>query len=92
MCYSRGRKTPVDTLRVSCDIKRALKQQGALAHSIQIESVDSITKTALGKAPLIKARSSSVRSPQQLNVLILEEERSTYFSQLSHSRTLPANL
>jgi hypothetical protein len=58
MCYSRGRRT-LSTHSVSCDIKRALEQQGALAHSIQIESVDSITKTALGKAPLIKARSSS---------------------------------
>ena len=46
----------LDTARISADIERALEQQGALSRHVQIERVDAVTRTALGKAPLIRTR------------------------------------
>jgi putative adenylate-forming enzyme len=49
----------IDTLRVSSEIEQALRQQGALPLPIFIERVEEVTKTALGKAPLVRARFTS---------------------------------
>jgi phenylacetate-CoA ligase len=55
----------VDTLRVSSEIARALEQQGALPRAVRVERVEEVTKTALGKSPLVRARFGSPnRSPQ----------------------------
>jgi phenylacetate-CoA ligase len=53
----------VDTLDISSEIERALQENGALARPIHIERVEEVTKTALGKAPLIRALSSSSAPP-----------------------------
>jgi len=55
----------VDTLDISSEIERALEENGALARPIHIERVEEVTKTALGKAPLIRALSSSSAPPTQ---------------------------
>jgi putative adenylate-forming enzyme len=49
-------ESPIDTLRLSSEIERTLEQQGALPRPIRIELVEEVTKTALGKAPLVRAR------------------------------------
>jgi phenylacetate-CoA ligase len=54
---------PLDTVRISSEIERALEQQGALSIRVHTEQVEDVTKTAFGKAPLIRARSSSLQSP-----------------------------
>ena len=49
---------PVDTARVSSEIECPLEQQGASPIRVHAEQVKEITKTAFGKAPLIRGRSS----------------------------------
>jgi phenylacetate-CoA ligase len=49
----------LDTVRISSEIEGALEQQGALPIRVHTEQVAEVTKAALGKAPLIRARSSS---------------------------------
>jgi phenylacetate-coenzyme A ligase PaaK-like adenylate-forming protein len=48
----------LDTLRIASDINRALEQQGAVPPSIRVECVKEVTRTTLGKAPLVRARHS----------------------------------
>jgi phenylacetate-CoA ligase len=50
----------VDTLRISSEIERALEKEGALPRAIHIERVEVVTKTALGKAPLVRALSKPI--------------------------------
>jgi putative adenylate-forming enzyme len=50
---------PLDRVRISSDITEAIEQRGAVAPPIRIELVVEVTKTALGKAPLIRSRSRS---------------------------------
>jgi phenylacetate-coenzyme A ligase PaaK-like adenylate-forming protein len=50
---------PIDTRLVSSQIGQALERQGAIAPLIHTDIVEEITKTALGKAPLIRARQTS---------------------------------
>jgi hypothetical protein len=56
---------PVDTLRISSEIERELEEKGALPRPIRVERVEEVTKTALGKAPLIRAASRPVPPAQQ---------------------------
>ena len=55
----------LDTLDISSKIERALEENGALERPIHIERVEEVTKTALGKAPLIRALSSRSAPPAQ---------------------------
>jgi phenylacetate-coenzyme A ligase PaaK-like adenylate-forming protein len=55
----------LDILDISSKIERALEENGALARPIHIERVEEVTKTALGKAPLIRALSSRSAPPAQ---------------------------
>jgi phenylacetate-CoA ligase len=50
-----GASKLVEPGRLEADLARALELQGASRPSISVEEVDAIPKTALGKAPLIKA-------------------------------------
>ncbi|HEU5072564.1 MAG TPA: hypothetical protein VFU02_00285, partial [Polyangiaceae bacterium] len=45
---------PIDTERLTFELARALKQRGVM-HSVAVERVETVTRTALGKAPLVKA-------------------------------------
>jgi phenylacetate-coenzyme A ligase PaaK-like adenylate-forming protein len=48
----------LDTARISLEIERALEQQGAVPTRVHTEQVKEVTRTAFGKAPLIRARSN----------------------------------
>jgi len=50
----------VDLSRVSVAIEQALEQQGVLARPVRIVQVEAIPRTALGKAPLIRARARTI--------------------------------
>jgi phenylacetate-CoA ligase len=52
----------VDILQISSDIGRALEEKGAVARPVRVERVDEVTKTALGKAPLVRALSTLART------------------------------
>ena len=45
----------IDSKRLSFDIAQALEKQGARTRAVRVERVDAVVKTAMGKAPLIKA-------------------------------------
>ena len=45
----------VDGGRLSSDVAQALEKQGARAPAVRVERVDAVVKTAMGKAPLVKA-------------------------------------
>jgi phenylacetate-CoA ligase len=53
---------PIDMGRLASEIERALEQQGAFPIPVLTQDVEEVTKTALGKAPLIRARFSSTQS------------------------------
>jgi phenylacetate-CoA ligase len=46
----------VDLSGVSSAVERALEQQGVLGRSVRVVQVEAVPRTALGKAPLIRAR------------------------------------
>ena len=45
----------IDTERLSSEVARALEKEGAHARPVHVERVDAVIRTALGKAPLVKA-------------------------------------
>jgi len=45
----------IDGERISSDIAQALERQGARARAVRVERVAAVVKTAMGKAPLVKA-------------------------------------
>lgn len=53
-------KGSVDLGSVSSAIERALERQGVLARPVRVVQVEAIPRTALGKAPLIRARARTI--------------------------------
>lgn len=45
---------PIDTDRLALELARALKRRG-VTHSVAVERVETVTRTPMGKAPLVKA-------------------------------------
>lgn len=52
----------IDVERLTSNVASALQQRGAVGRPVRIERVESVIKTTLGKAPLVKAW----RSPQSV--------------------------
>jgi phenylacetate-coenzyme A ligase PaaK-like adenylate-forming protein len=54
----------IDGERLSSEVSRTLERQGAFPGPVRVESVKAVPRTALGKAPLVKAWTSFRDSPK----------------------------